>query len=155
MVRSYACFLGRALTDLDKTLAAYKVKPRAKILLLGQVADPARDAISASIVQEKEATDRQEAVLAAARIEVDGIGSGFLPADQQPRALKRLRMAVLGVAEELLRGLERLDACEIPREDEAMRSKRKDVIRTIERVLTAADAETERIVTLTKDVTGN
>ena len=57
--------------------------------------------------------------------------------DVQQKALKKLKMTVLGVCEELMRGMERMDELKISREDEALRGKRKTVVKNTE-VLTAA-----------------
>jgi len=47
-------------------------------------------------------------------------------------ALRKLKRRVLGVCEELMRGMERMDALLIDREDEVLRSKRKNVVKNTE-----------------------
>eukprot|EP00050_Salpingoeca_kvevrii_P022747 m.131534 g.131534 ORF g.131534 m.131534 type:complete len:193 (+) comp9813_c0_seq6:88-666(+) len=142
-------YKGKSLQPPDAPLEQFKLKPKAKIMLIGKKVDDEDDQNVAAIDKIRTEVEELGEKLPEVASRIDGIEKGFLPEEHVTKELKSITYRNGGVLEKLLQCLEKLDGISIPREQELTRTRRKTVIQRIEQLLAVGDAHSAKLKELT------
>ncbi|XP_063609523.1 BAG family molecular chaperone regulator 1-like isoform X1 [Penaeus indicus] len=143
-------FKGKNLVDPGVTLASYGIGPGAKVMVLGKKFDPEDDASYQAVAQIDNSCSAVEKKLNDLLPEVDSIANGYMEPHLCGEALGKLKKQLLGVNEEFMRLLERLDGISFEENQAPARQKRKSVVQRIQHLMERTDQVQENINHLIK-----
>ncbi|XP_045207507.2 BAG family molecular chaperone regulator 1-like isoform X2 [Mercenaria mercenaria] len=132
-------YKGKSLKNPKEDLVALGLKAGAKVMLIGKKPTPQDDEETRAMNEVESNMEKQEKKLSDITYELDGIHRGYLNKEQQADSIKHLEKRLAGVAETLMRLLEKLDALSFEEANKGARGKRKSLVNKIQVLLTRID----------------
>ncbi|KAL4237662.1 BAG molecular chaperone regulator 1 [Mactra antiquata] len=132
-------YKGKSLNNPKDELVAVGLKNGVKVMLIGKKPTPVEDVNIRAMNEVEKNIEKFSKKLSDITYELDGIHRGYLNKEQEPDAVKVLEKKLAGIAENLMRLLEKLDSLRFEEDNVGARGKRKTLVNQIQVLLNRID----------------